>query len=383
VDYCWATSVLSYHCGLDEDTDHHRYSDMLADLSAAGELTIPATSPPSNKREREDSDNEVQQSPSTSQTRDQQPQHPVSMASTPYPPISTTHADTPPHRISTHTGAEFASCPPTAPVSSLVPPAVLQAEVTPDTFSPPVHSARSNKVVSMLLPWPHSGSYFPLGGSSGLGRPAPAIELPTSVPVSTAASFGITTSLSGTAAFAKPSTMHGHGNGMMPLTTGPGAPPGMSMMLDSSGLYDFTASASTPPSVSASSSSSPHTGFRPSADFSAGDANEIFDMTGTEMEFGGYGVPPADKEAMMRHFAPLLLQDGQIGVDRDTMMMWSTMPSTYECDFSLSLSFSFFEFGLIEAHGRPQDWETYMSSMMGIANTNVVDPGVDVNVGRL
>jgi hypothetical protein len=50
-----------------------------------------------------------------------------------------------------------------------------------------------------------------------------------------------------------------------------------------------------------------------------------------EMEFGGYGVPTADKEAILRQFAPALLQDGQIGVDRDTMMMWSTMPSTYEC----------------------------------------------------
>jgi hypothetical protein len=43
---------------------------------------------------------------------------------------------------------------------------------------------------------------------------------------------------------------------------------------------------------------------------------------GMEMEFGEYGGPVADKDAM--------LQDGQIGVDRDTMMVWSTMPSTLE-----------------------------------------------------
>lgn len=54
-------------------------------------------------------------------------------------------------------------------------------------------------------------------------------------------------------------------------------------------------------------------------------------MQGMEMEFGGYGVPMADKEAMLRHFAPTISQDGQIGVDRDTMMMWSAMPSTLEC----------------------------------------------------
>jgi hypothetical protein len=52
------------------------------------------------------------------------------------------------------------------------------------------------------------------------------------------------------------------------------------------------------------------------------------------MEFGGYGgVPVAYKEAMRRQFEPVL-QDGQIGVDQDTMMMWSTMPTTYECVFS-------------------------------------------------
>jgi len=62
---------------------------------------------------------------------------------------------------------------------------------------------------------------------------------------------------------------------------------------------------------------------------------------------GGYGGGGgADREAMLRQFAPAatISQDGQIGVDRDTMMMWSAMPSTFET----------------------QDWETYLSSMLGI-----------------
>jgi hypothetical protein len=154
----------------------------------------------------------------------------------------------------------------------------------------------------------------------------------------------------------------------------------MGIVLKNGGLYDLTASATTPVSASASSSSSPQTGFRrPSADFRAGDGPEAFDMTGMEMAFGGYGVPPADKEAMLRNFAPLLLQDGQIGVDRDTMMMWSTMPSTYECVLSLYS----FRMGLTEGHGRTQEWETYMSSIMGMANTNATDPSVGINVGGL
>jgi hypothetical protein len=339
---CWATYVRLSYSGLDEDTDHHRRSDLLADLSAAGELPIPAASPPSNKREREDSDDESTQSSSISQTQVQQPQHQMSMVSTPYPPVPTAQADTLPRRTSTHPGAEFASSPPTAPVPSLVPPVVLQSEATPDTFPPPVHPTRPNKVVSMLPLQPYSGSYRPLGGSSGLAQAVPAIKPPTSVSPSTVASFGITPSLSDTTAFATPPTMYGYGSGALSsLTTGPrGTPsPGISMVLDSSRLYDFRASTSTPASATASSSSSsPHAGFPPSAEFSSGDPNEVFDVTGMEMAFGGYDVPPAEKDAMLRHFSPLFLQDDQIGVDRDTVMMWSTMPSTYECVFFLSLS---------------------------------------------
>jgi hypothetical protein len=356
-------------------------SDLLTDLCTAGELTVPAESPLSNKREREDSDNESQQSPSISPPPAQQLQHPMSTASAPYPSVPMASAETPRQHTSTRLGAEFASPPPTAPVSSPMPPAVLTSEVAPDAFSPPVHSVHSNNVTPVLLPRPYSGSYQPLGGSSGLGRATPAIELPPSASAPTIASFGAAAALSDTSAFVTPPTQHGHGNGTLSLTTGPGGAPslGMGMVLDNGGPYDFTASASTPASVSASSnSSSPHTGFRSSTDFSTGEANEAFDMTGMDMTFGGYGVPSADKEAMLRHFAPLLLQDGQIGVDRDTMTMWSTMPSSYECVFFFLLRIE-----LIEAHGRTQDWETYMSSMMGMANTNAVDLGIGVDVGRL
>jgi hypothetical protein len=92
-----------------------------------------------------------------------------------------------------------------------------------------------------------------------------------------------------------------------------------------------------------SPSSPPQSGFYPSNDFGTGtDGGALFDVRGMEMEFGGYGVPVADKEAMLRHFAPAMLQDGQIGVDRDTMMMWSSMPSTLECVIHLCLFLSFY-----------------------------------------
>ena len=101
----------------------------------------------------------------------------------------------------------------------------------------------------------------------------------------------------------------------------------MSMALGAGGLYDMSSSTS----ASASVTTSPRNGFYTEADFApGGSGGGVFDLSG--MEFGGYGVPMADKEAMLRHFAPVL-QDGHIGVDQDTMMMWSTMPSTYECVF--------------------------------------------------
>ncbi len=155
-----------------------------------------------------------------------------------------------------------------------------------------------------------------------------------------------------------------------PLSGGAPSPPGMNnAMLATSGLYSF--STSTPPSVS-SNAGSPQSGFLPSNDFVTGASASggVFDVQGMEMEFGGYGVPMADKEAMLRHFAPAISQDGQIGVDRDTMMMWSTMPSTLECvSTHPSICISLFYF---EAHvgARTQDWETYLSSMLGIGATN-------------
>jgi hypothetical protein len=114
-------------------------------------------------------------------------------------------------------------------------------------------------------------------------------------------------------------------------------------------LATYGFSTSTPPSAPASVSSnasSPQSGFQPSNDFgtntsTVGASGGVFDMQGMEMEFGGYGVPMADKEAMLRHFAPAISQDGQIGVDRDTMMMWSAMPSTLECVSTLHI-FPFF-----------------------------------------
>jgi len=111
-------------------------------------------------------------------------------------------------------------------------------------------------------------------------------------------------------------------------------------------LATYGFSTSTTPSAPASVSSnagSPQSGFQPSSDFgtntsTVGAGRGVFDMQGMEMEFGGYDVPIADKEAMLRHFAPAISQDGQIGVDRDTMMMWSAMPSTLECVSTLIIS---------------------------------------------
>jgi hypothetical protein len=92
-----------------------------------------------------------------------------------------------------------------------------------------------------------------------------------------------------------------------------------------------------------SNASSPQSGFQPSNDFgtstgTVGASGGVVDMQGMEMEFGGYGVPMADKEAALRHFAPAISEDGQIGVDRDTMMMWSAMPLTLECVSTLYIS---------------------------------------------
>jgi hypothetical protein len=105
----------------------------------------------------------------------------------------------------------------------------------------------------------------------------------------------------------------------------------------------------------------------------------VFDVQGMEMEFGGYGVPMADREAMLRHFAPAMSQDGEIGVDRDTMMMWSAMPSTLECViYRCILAYDEANIGALL---RTQDWEMYLSSMLGIGATEGAGPGVGVGVG--
>ena len=151
-------------------------------------------------------------------------------------------------------------------------------------------------------------------------------------------------------------------NGTLPMP-----PSELSMGLGGSGLYDMSTSASaTTPNSPLNGGSYTTADFRPGG----GDGAGVFDMGGTE--FGGYGVPVAYKEAMLRHFAPALQQDGQIGVDQDTMMMWSTMPATYECVFISSS----WEVKGISADAyvlRTQDWVTYMSSMLDIAQANA-DP---------
>jgi len=128
--------------------------------------------------------------------------------------------------------------------------------------------------------------------------------------------------------------------------------------LGAGGLYYDLSSSSN--SASASPQNNNGGGFyTDAADLRPPGAGGAFDLS-AGMEFGGYGVPMADKETMLRHFAPVLLQDGQIGVDQDTMMMWSTMPSTYET----------------------QDWVTYMSSMLDLAHANV-DPAAGMNSGGI
>ena len=321
MDCCRAASVRPSQGVPVQDTDYYCDSDLLTDLSAAGELTVPADSPPSNKREREDSDDESSQSPSTPQIQ-AQAHHSPSLGSTLYQPVPTAQADISP--LSTRTG-------PAASLSSHVPSATVKPEVQPNMSGYSVPPAPFNQATSVLVPKPYSGSYIPLYGSSGLGRATPATQ-PSAPALSPPASFGPTISPPGTTPFPPPPTMYGNSNRPLSLSMGAGAtqPPGISMMLATNGQYDLATS--TPPSAPASISSgasSPQNGFQPSADFGGGTG--VFDMNGMEMEFGGYGVPTADKEAMLRHFAPVLLQDGQIGVDRDTMMMWSTMPSTFEC----------------------------------------------------
>ena len=185
---------------------------------------------------------------------------------------------------------------------------------TPPPPPPPLPPAAAPKEnLNRLLPKPYQNSYIPLGGSSGLGA---ALE-PTTPPSVSMAPFRNSSS---------PATT-GTGYSSPSITT---RSPTENMMLTSDmargQLYDM----STPNSPLQPPPPPP-----PTADFmfTAGTGGG-----GAGMEFGGGygggggsgGVPVAYKEAMRRQFAPVL-QDGQIGVDQDTMMMWSTMPTTYEC----------------------------------------------------
>jgi hypothetical protein len=244
------------------------------------------------------------------------------MGSPPYPPIQKARASD----ISPHP-APFTSLPNAAAVSLLsqVPATAVKQEAQPNVFGHSVPPAPPSKTgTTMLISQPYSGSYMPLGGSSGLGMTTQAFQSsPASQPV--VASFGSNTS---------PQSVSG--------AAGLPSPPGINNAMLAT--YGFSASAppSAPASVS-SNASSPQSAFQPSNDFgtstsTVGASGGVFDMQGMEMEFGGYGVPMADKEAMLRHFAPGISQDGQIGVDRDTMMMWSAMPSTLECVSTLYIS---------------------------------------------
>ena len=232
------------------------------------------------------------------------------MGSPPYTPIQRARASD----ISPRP-PPFTSFPNTAPVSlpSQAPATAVKQEAQPNVFGHSVPPAPPSKAgTTILIPQTYGASYVPLGGSSGLGMTTQAFQSsPASGPV---ASFGSNAS---------------------PLSvSGFPSPPGINNAM----LATYGLSAPTPPSAPASVSSnagSPRSGFQPSNDFgtspsTVGASGGVFDMQGMEMEFGGYGVPMADKEAMLRHFAPTISQDGQIGVDRDTMMMWSAMPSTLE-----------------------------------------------------
>jgi hypothetical protein len=251
------------------------------------------------------------------------------MGSAAYPHVLKAQTYSSPLRASTRSSIEPVSSPTAVPLSSFVPPATgVKQEIQNNIFGHPVPPVPSDKI----QPY---GGYLPLVGSSRLGRAATESPPAAPAPAPALASFGSPAPQSGMAAFSASPAAYGNSNRALSLPTGAGgAPlPGISATLATHGLYDLAVS--TPPSTSASissSSSSPQNGFQPSNDFgtSAGGGG-VPDMNWMEMEFGGYGVPTADKEAILRQFAPALLQDGQIGVDRDTMMMWSTMPSTYEC----------------------------------------------------
>jgi hypothetical protein len=249
------------------------------------------------------------------------------MGSPPYPPIQKTRTSD----ISSRP-APFTSPPNAGPVSlpSQAPANAVKEEAQPYVSGHSVPPApRSKTGTTMLIPQPYSGSYMPLGGSSGLGMTTQAFQS-SPAPQPAVASFGSSTS---------PISVSGAAD--LP------SPPGINNPMLATYGFSTSTTPSATPSVS-SNAGSPQSGFQPSNDFgtntsTVGAGGGVFDMQGMEMEFGGYGVPMADKEAMLRHFAPAISQDGQIGVDRDTMMMWSAMPSTLECVSTLYISSFLFD----------------------------------------
>ena len=301
-----------------QDTYTSCFSDLISGLTIAGNFEVPAASPAasSNKREREDSDDESQKSaapPQSPNQRNQQQQQqqrssPLNAASV-YPSVTTDSSF--PRRASMQISATSSSALATAMPSDMY---HHHHHTPPPPPPPPPPAATPKENLNRLLPKPYQNSYIPLGGSSGLGA---ALE-PTTPPSVSMAPFRNSSS---------PATT-GTGYSSPSITT---RSPTENMMLTSDmargQLYDM----STPNSPLQPPPPPP-----PTADFmftaGAGGGG------GPGMEFGGGygggsgsgGVPVAYKEAMRRQFAPVL-QDGQIGVDQDTMMMWSTMPTTYEC----------------------------------------------------
>ncbi len=211
-----------------------RGSDLLIDLTTAGNLPIPAASPPSNKREREDSDDESQKSSVTL----------VSTSPVPYLEVPSTSADILPHRTS-------------------VPPAVLMS--SPSTLASAMPSDMFHAQSRPLPPSPNEISYqvnyVPLGGSSGLGktggiRPSTTAvaSAPTARPPTSTASYGGLSPLSNATSFA----MSGNGaNETFPPV--PTSSASMAMALGGGALYDT--SASIPTSASTTVPNSPQHGY--------------------------------------------------------------------------------------------------------------------------
>jgi hypothetical protein len=283
-------------------------SDLLSDLTIAGNFEVPAASPASssNKREREDSDNESQKSAVVPPSPNHLAPRSSPLSSSAYPEM---------RRASLQ--ISNTAPPPALPISSsALAPAMPSDMYHAPPRPPPPPAPKEN----LLIPKPYQGSYIPLGGSSGLGA-VESTSPPSSARVPKCVSpFGASSPTTG---FASPPPKFTNDNAMATSSE-------LNINMGRGQLYDTTPN--SPPRQQAQPPPPNGSYTATTAEFSPG----VFDMgaSGAGMEFGGYGgVPVAYKEAMRRQFEPVL-QDGQIGVDQDTMMMWSTMPTTYECVFS-------------------------------------------------